>query len=75
MNSPDYSNGVRQTLVKYSKIWNNPNVTVIEGGVADYAAQIRSHRYCMAPTGHGWGIRLAQYMVYGCVPLIIQVGL
>jgi hypothetical protein len=30
------------------------------------------HRYCLAPYGWGWGIRLAQVMLSGCVPVVIQ---
>jgi hypothetical protein len=33
---------------------------------------IRTSKYCLAPYGHGWGVRLAQYIAYGCVPVIIQ---
>jgi hypothetical protein len=29
-------------------------------------------RFCLAPTGGGFGDRLTQAMRYGCVPLIIQ---
>ncbi len=29
-------------------------------------------RYCLAPYGWGWGIRLSQIILSGCVPVIIQ---
>ncbi len=31
-----------------------------------------SRRYCLAPYGWGWGIRLSQIILSGCVPVIIQ---
>jgi hypothetical protein len=30
------------------------------------------HRYCLAPYGWGWGIRLTQMVLLGCVPVVIQ---
>jgi hypothetical protein len=29
-------------------------------------------RFCLAPYGWGWGIRLSQIILAGCVPVIIQ---
>jgi len=52
----------------------HPQVIIHEGGLPDYQDIIRNSRFCMAPSGHGWGIRLGQYMTLGCVPVIIQVG-
>ncbi len=31
-------------------------------------------KFCLAPYGHGWGIRLSIVITAGCVPVIIQVG-
>ncbi len=30
-------------------------------------------RFCLCPTGYGWGIRFTQAMHTGCVPVIVQV--
>jgi hypothetical protein len=35
---------------------------------------MRQAKFCLAPYGHGWGIRLMKVIVAGCVPVIIQVG-
>ncbi len=35
---------------------------------------MRQAKFCLAPYGHGWGIRLMKLIVAGCVPVIIQVG-
>jgi hypothetical protein len=72
-NDPSYSFGVRQAIWQRVTPLNDTRVTYVEGGVPDYAAQMRRHKYCLAPAGHGWGIRLSQYMLNGCVPVIIQV--
>ncbi|KAG2488197.1 hypothetical protein HYH03_013191 [Edaphochlamys debaryana] len=29
-------------------------------------------KFCLAPSGFGWGVRLTQVMMTGCVPVIIQ---
>jgi hypothetical protein len=31
-----------------------------------------ARRFCLAPYGWGWGIRLTQTLLLGCVPVIIQ---
>lgn len=30
-------------------------------------------KFCLCPTGYGWGIRFTQAMHTGCVPVIVQV--
>jgi hypothetical protein len=42
--------------------------------VPDMGASMRASRFCLAPAGHGWGIRIVHAMATGCVPLIIQDG-
>jgi hypothetical protein len=37
-------------------------------------AQIKASKFCLAPYGHGWGVRTNIYMAHGCVPVIVQVG-
>ncbi len=38
----------------------------------NYEEELRRARFCLAPYGAGWGIRLSLSMAYGCVPVIIQ---
>jgi hypothetical protein len=45
---------------------------VAEGTVDNYLEELRRARFCLAPYGAGWGIRLSLSMAYGCVPVIIQ---
>jgi hypothetical protein len=74
--SLDYSHGVRQELWHMFGDGSNPQVMIHEGGMPpeQYARMLNSSRFCLAPSGYGWGIRLNYYMVTGCVPVIIQVG-
>jgi hypothetical protein len=37
--------------------------------------EMRRSKFCLAPSGHGWGIRIVHAMAAGCVPLIIQDGI
>jgi hypothetical protein len=39
----------------------------------DFEGLVRGSKFCFAPWGHGWGIRLGLYMAMGCVPAIVQV--
>eukprot|EP00882_Tetradesmus_deserticola_P022294 GHRQ01024193.1.p2 GENE.GHRQ01024193.1~~GHRQ01024193.1.p2 ORF type:complete len:252 (+),score=51.38 GHRQ01024193.1:207-962(+) len=70
---PGYSHGTRQELHRRFGKGQHPNVTIHEGSFPDYIAAVRGSKFCVAPSGHGWGIRLSQYMAQGCVPVIIQV--
>jgi hypothetical protein len=45
---------------------------ISEGGIDNYFAAIRRSKFCLAPYGHGWGIRTNIYMAHGCIPVIIQ---
>jgi len=71
---PDYSNGVRQEFHSLFGAGQHPDVTIHEGPIAGYVEHIRSSRFCLAPSGYGWGIRLSQLMAQGCVPVIVQDG-
>lgn len=73
--SLDYSHGVRQQLWRMFGDSNNPQVLIHEGGMhpEQYARMLNSSKFCLAPSGYGWGIRLNYYMVTGRVPVIIQV--
>jgi hypothetical protein len=38
---------------------------VNEGFVGDYFGQLKASKFCLAPYGHGWGIRTGLYMAQG----------
>lgn len=54
------SGGTRQALYAAAQEWNDPTIKVISGFVGDYWAAFRQSKFCLAPHGHGWGIRLLQ---------------
>ena len=66
----------RQTQEVARLFGRHPNVTLVPGALppAAYSAALRSARFCLAPYGHGWGVRLGQAVAAGCVPVIVQVG-
>jgi hypothetical protein len=49
-------------------------ILIHEGYTEWHGEWMRQARFCLAPYGHGWGIRLSIVIASGCVPLIIQVG-
>ncbi|KAG2439616.1 hypothetical protein HXX76_004968 [Chlamydomonas incerta] len=79
---PEYSGGVRQAL---SALLSNttsggagvPADVVFKAGfqpitAEEYEQLLGSAKFCLAPYGHGWGIRLTHALMHGCVPVIIQ---
>ncbi|KAL4449411.1 hypothetical protein ABPG77_007055 [Micractinium sp. CCAP 211/92] len=69
---PEYSGNSRQALRNLTLEWNDPDFEFVEGGVPDYEQRLRSSKFCLAAYGHGWGNRLLQAMLTGCVPVIVQ---
>lgn len=68
-----YSQGVRADV---QRLFGKEPEWVITGG--DDGARVpvlpymRRSKFCLAPMGTGWGIRLVQAISSGCVPVIIQ---
>ncbi|KAL4444666.1 hypothetical protein ABPG77_002483 [Micractinium sp. CCAP 211/92] len=69
---PEYSGLTRQLLHNLTQAWNDADFEFVVGGVPNYPAHLRRTKFCLAPYGHGWGIRLVQAMLTGCVPVIVQ---
>ncbi|GFR40151.1 hypothetical protein Agub_g707, partial [Astrephomene gubernaculifera] len=75
-----YSQGVRQALNKmfgpggkYDP--QSPNARkdiVIMGPPPNTFTELMKSKFCLAPMGGGWGIRLSKAMLLGCVPVIVQ---
>lgn len=72
---PEYSQGVRQHLWRMFGDGSNPQVLIHQGAMSheEYARMLVTSKFCLAPSGDGWGIRLAHYIARGCVPVIVQV--
>ncbi|KAL4427766.1 hypothetical protein ABPG75_001855 [Micractinium tetrahymenae] len=72
---PSYSGMTRQLLRNLTVEWNDPEFDFVEGFVGTgtaYQLVLSSSKFCLAPFGHGWGNRLLQAMLSGCVPVIVQ---
>ncbi len=70
-----YSGNVRQQLHTMYNSSEHPDGPIImwEGVTNNYSQWQQSAKFCLAPYGFGWGIRLSIVMATGCVPVIIQV--
>ncbi|KAG2502219.1 hypothetical protein HYH03_000705 [Edaphochlamys debaryana] len=73
---PEFSGGVRQALSALLSNHTFPDV-VYKGGFqpmspGEYEDLLRRTKFCLAPYGHGWGIRLTHALMHACVPVIIQ---
>ncbi|KAG2488196.1 hypothetical protein HYH03_013190 [Edaphochlamys debaryana] len=72
-----YSHGVRQAIQQMfgpggKHHARRPDYWVNAQKLAAPRLDMQRSKFCLAPSGHGWGIRLAQAMVTGCVPVIVQ---
>ncbi|GFR49811.1 hypothetical protein Agub_g11751 [Astrephomene gubernaculifera] len=64
-----YSAGVRQGLLALFGNTSRPDISINKGGGTKTV--LRS-RFCFAPMGFGWGIRLSQAVIGGCVPVLVH---
>lgn len=48
------------------------DVKVIKGAVDNYRQLLLTSTFCLAPYGHGWGLRLVQAVQHGCIPVVVQ---
>ena len=62
-----YSQRVRQLVYLHHR---HRDGFLIQPTAAD--GVMSASRFCLAPSGDGWGIRLVKVILSGCVPLIIQ---
>ncbi|PNH01195.1 putative glycosyltransferase [Tetrabaena socialis] len=49
-----------------------PDVVFVSGRTQDYRTLLRTSKFCIAPYGHGWGLRVVQAVEFGCIPILIQ---
>jgi hypothetical protein len=45
---------------------------VYDGSRPSYKNDVYDSKFCLAPTGAGWGIRIMEVILMGCLPVIIQ---
>ncbi|KAG1660173.1 hypothetical protein FOA52_005273 [Chlamydomonas sp. UWO 241] len=79
-----YSGGVRQaiaeslkeqfggTAVSNGKAGLDGDIVFIDGQTDKYRELYNTTKFCLAPHGSGFGIRLSLAMVHGCIPVVIQ---
>jgi hypothetical protein len=60
-----------QRVVK--ELEGKPGFVVYDGRKGSYTSDMMDSQFCLAPTGSGWGIRIVEDLVAGCLPVIIQV--
>ncbi|KAG2493501.1 hypothetical protein HYH03_008317 [Edaphochlamys debaryana] len=76
----EYSLGVRQTIYemfgpggKHHANGSHPRPDYLVAHATHSAVEdLQRAKFCLAPSGLGWGVRLAGAMLAGCVPVIIQ---
>ncbi|GAX80858.1 hypothetical protein CEUSTIGMA_g8293.t1 [Chlamydomonas eustigma] len=75
---PSYSGGVRQAVHQMLKAMdeapglNHSDVVFIDGHTSRYRELYLTTKFCLAPHGAGFGIRLSMAVVHGCIPVVIQ---
>jgi hypothetical protein len=74
MDNLNYSGGARQALFNYLHALKPPpdDVIVSKEKLHDYQLLFLRSKFCIAPYGAGWGLRLSWAMANGCIPVIIQ---
>jgi len=70
----EYSHGVRQSVVQLFANETDFLVYTVNPGSShvSYGSDLARSQFCLAPSGAGWGIRLAEMLVEGCIPVIVQ---
>ncbi|PNH07802.1 putative glucuronosyltransferase [Tetrabaena socialis] len=72
----EYSGGVRQAIFRLLNATSPQpaDIRFVQGRTSDYRQLLRTSKFCIAPYGYGWGIRVVQSIQHGCIPVIIQDG-
>eukprot|EP00899_Mesostigma_viride_P013090 jgi/Mesvir1/21782/Mv04178-RA.1 len=65
-----YSHNVRQRVFQLFE--GAPGVELSRRRVPDYAGALVGAKFCLAPSGAGFGIRTIDAVIMGCVPVIVQ---
>lgn len=74
--SPGYSGGVRDLVFHHHA--EEPTFNLVDlkqrltAGNAQQSVHYLTSKFCLAPSGAGWGIRTVIAMFYGCIPVVVQ---
>lgn len=66
-----HTQGVRQRIVRIFKQRNESGFTVARS-VPHADERMRRSVFCLAPSGFGWGSRIVETIVSGCIPVVVQ---
>lgn len=70
------SGGARQAVADVLKAHSDDpeykDVVFKIGQVGNYKEMFQTSKFCLAPYGYGWGLRLTIAVMHGCVPVITQ---
>jgi len=70
------SGGARQAILEVLEAHaGDPeyaDVVYINGRTGEYEALFLRSKFCIAPYGYGWGLRLAIAVQHGCLPVVTQ---
>ena len=64
-----YSEGVRQLIWKYHHNKRGPTYRIVERSES-YKSDWSDSKFCLAPLGVGWGVRLTWALGGGCIPIL-----
>ena len=69
-----YSLGIRQTVKRV--LGGHPMVNLSGGRLLPwlYARALREHHFCLTAPGMGFGVRIVDYVVSGCLPVVVRPG-
>ncbi|GFR41320.1 hypothetical protein Agub_g2004 [Astrephomene gubernaculifera] len=67
----DYSGNTRQQVSQHH--WNRTHWTITTQSQG-YVLGLSTHKFCLAPTGGGYGRRSVQALIMGCIPVTLTDG-
>jgi len=70
LDNPVYSQGVRQAV--YRQHHEREGYVISDQSSKSFYREMMSARFCFAPTGWGWGQRVFEAILTGCIPVIMQ---
>jgi len=70
LDNPVYSQGVRQAV--YRAHHHREGWVISDQSTKAFYREMLEARFCFAPTGWGWGQRVFEAILSGCIPVIMQ---
>ncbi|KAG8458602.1 hypothetical protein KFE25_008399 [Diacronema lutheri] len=70
LGNPVYSQGVRQKV--YRLHHQRDNWVISDQSSRNFYHEMATAQFCFAPTGWGWGQRVFEAILSGCIPVVMQ---